>query len=83
MTDKELLFKAVNDIYDMVQKNSRSSDLLAVGAVGLKLLAEILKHLDNGVKFDANAPCNVYGEGLVDGIQNAIERGQRGISTHG
>ena len=66
-----------------LQKNSRSSDLLAVGAVGLKLLAEILKHLDNGVKFDANAPCNVYGEGLVDGIQNAIERGQRGISTHG
>ena len=46
-------------------------------------LCQINKHLDNGIKFDANAPCNVYGEGLVDGIQNAIERGQRGISTHG
>lgn len=28
------------------------------------------------------APANSYGESLVDGIQNAIERGQRGMSTH-
>lgn len=27
-------------------------------------------------------PTNVYGEGLSEGIQNAIVRGQRGISTH-
>lgn len=49
----------------------------------IKWLRHLSKQLDAGVKFDANAPCNVYGEGLVDGIQNAIERGQRGISTHG
>ncbi|WP_439392390.1 hypothetical protein ACRQ5Q_22605 [Bradyrhizobium sp. PMVTL-01] len=39
--------------------------------------------VEYGKVFDPQAPVNVYGEGLVDGIQNAIERGQRGISTHG
>ena len=39
--------------------------------------------IEYGKVFDPQAPTNVYGEGLVDGIQNAIERGQRGISTHG
>jgi hypothetical protein len=38
--------------------------------------------VEYGNVFDPNAPTNVYGEGLVDGIQNAIERGQRGISTY-
>lgn len=32
--------------------------------------------------FDPFAPTNQYGEGLSEGIQNAIVRGQRGISTH-
>jgi hypothetical protein len=32
--------------------------------------------------FDPNAPTNQYGEGLSEGIQNAIVRGQRGISTY-
>lgn len=39
--------------------------------------------LTYGKVFDPFAPSNAYGEGLADGIQNAIERGQRGISTHG
>lgn len=39
--------------------------------------------LEYGKVFDPTAPTNAYGEGLVDGIQNAIERGQRGISTYG
>lgn len=38
--------------------------------------------LEYGKLFDPDAPTNSYGEGLVDGIQNAIERGQRGISTY-
>lgn len=38
--------------------------------------------IEYGKLFDPQAPTNVYGEGLVDGIQNAIERGQRGISTY-
>jgi len=38
--------------------------------------------VEYGKVFDPNAPSNAYGEGLVDGIQNAIERGQRGITTH-
>lgn len=28
------------------------------------------------------APTNAYGENLVDGIQNAHERGMRGMNTH-
>lgn len=32
--------------------------------------------------FDPNAPTNAYGEGLSEGIQNAIVRGQRGIATY-
>jgi hypothetical protein len=32
--------------------------------------------------FDPDAPTNCYGEGLSEGIQNAIVRGQRGIMTH-
>lgn len=32
--------------------------------------------------FDPNAPTNAYGEGLVDGIQNAHARGLRGIATY-
>lgn len=43
---------------------------------------QIYLKVEYGKLFDPNAPVNVYGEGLVDGIQNAIERGQRGISTH-
>lgn len=38
--------------------------------------------IEYGKVFDPQAPVNQYGEGLVDGIQNAIERGQRGISTY-
>ena len=49
----------------------------------LAILIGVYKHLDNGIKFDTTSPSNVYGEGLVDGIQNAIERGQRGINTNG
>ena len=37
--------------------------------------------IEYGKVFDPHAPSNSYGEGLVDGIQNAIERGQRGISA--
>lgn len=33
--------------------------------------------------FDPMAPVNQYGEGLSEGIQNAIVRGQNGISTYG
>lgn len=32
--------------------------------------------------FDPTKPVNQYGECLADAIQNSIERGQRGISTH-
>lgn len=32
--------------------------------------------------FDPLAPTNQYGEGLSEGIQNAIARGQRGITTY-
>lgn len=32
--------------------------------------------------FDPLAPTNAYGEGLSEGIQNAIARGQRGITTY-
>lgn len=46
------------------------------------MLEQVLRKMDT-VGFDPQAPCNAYGEGLVDGIQNAIERGQRGISTNG
>lgn len=52
-----------------------------LGAI-LKCVSDIRTHLKKSPTFDPNAPCNVYGEGLVDGIQNAIERGQRGISTY-
>lgn len=52
-----------------------------------KILLSILNTLQNidqklaeGL-FDPNAPVNSYGEGLLDGIQNSIVRGQDGIST--
>lgn len=32
--------------------------------------------------FDPLSPTNQYGEGLSEGIQNAIVRGQRGIATY-
>lgn len=32
--------------------------------------------------FDPQASVNQYGENFTDAIQNSIERGQRGISTH-
>lgn len=32
--------------------------------------------------FDPMAPTNCYGEGLVEGIQNAHARGLRGIATY-
>lgn len=38
--------------------------------------------LEYGQVFDPMAPTNQYGEGLSEGIQNAIERGQRGINTN-
>lgn len=38
--------------------------------------------IEYGKFFDPDAPTNSYGEGLVDGIQNAIARGQRGIDTN-
>jgi len=51
-------------------------------------ICRLLKSIDNRLAQilekipDFNAPANAYGENLVDGIQNAIERGQRGISTY-
>ncbi len=38
--------------------------------------------LEYGKVFDPLAPTNQYGEGLSEGIQNAIARGQRGITTY-
>lgn len=87
----EEAFKTTEDFIDRFNNSDADPEnFRSAAAISLqlqletiKLLKAINKHLDNGIKFDANAPCNVYGEGLVDGIQNAIERGQRGISTHG
>ncbi len=44
------------------------------------LLFEIWKKMPKA--FDPLAPTNQYGEGLSEGIQNAIVRGQRGIMTN-
>ena len=44
----------------------------------LELLREISLKMDKLV-FDPYAPTNQYGEGLSEGIQMAIVRGQRGI----
>lgn len=41
-----------------------------------------LGNVGEQIKEALAAPSNIYGEGLVDGIQNAIERGQRGMSTY-
>lgn len=38
--------------------------------------------VEYGKVFDPLAPTNQYGEGLSEGIQNAIYRGNRGISTY-
>jgi hypothetical protein len=38
--------------------------------------------IEYGKLFDPNEPTNMYGEGLSEGIQNAIVRGQRGIATY-
>lgn len=38
--------------------------------------------IEYGKVFDPLAPTNQYGEGLSEGIQNAIVRGQRGITTY-
>jgi hypothetical protein len=38
--------------------------------------------LEYGKVFDPMEPINRYGEGLSEGIQNAIARGQRGINTY-
>lgn len=38
--------------------------------------------IEYGQLFDPNTPTNQYGEGLSEGIQNAIVRGQRGIATY-
>lgn len=57
---------------------------IASCAISLKRIADFLCSGELGkAVFDPHAPTNVYGEGLVDGIQNAIERGQRGINTNG
>ncbi|WP_316397323.1 hypothetical protein [Bradyrhizobium sp. 33ap4] len=42
----------------------------------------IYLRLEYGKLFDPHAPTNMYGEGLSEGIQNAIVRGQCGIHTH-
>jgi hypothetical protein len=42
----------------------------------------IYLRLEYGKLFDPSAPTNQYGEGLSEGIQNAIVRGNRGIYTH-
>ena len=60
--------------------------LLATATVSLVVIGTYVRRiclrLERNPIFDADASVNVYGEGLVDGIQNAIERGQRGISTY-
>lgn len=38
--------------------------------------------LEYGKLFDLQASTNIYGENLSEGIQNAIVRGKRGISTY-
>lgn len=61
-------------------------EFLAVAscAISLMRIADFLHSGELGkAVFDPHASSNSYGEGLVDGIQNAIERGQRGINTHG
>lgn len=48
----------------------------------LMYLRWIYLKLEYGKLFDPMEPINQYGEGLSEGIQNAIVRGQLGISTH-
>lgn len=61
---------------------------LLLGFVGFMLVIIwmyvrwIYLKLEYGKLFDPLAPTNQYGEGLSEGIQNAIVRGQRGIYTH-
>ena len=45
-------------------------------------LRAIRKAMQAMKPFDPLASTNPYGEGLSEGIQNSIVRGQRGISTH-
>lgn len=42
----------------------------------------IYLRIEYGKLFDPFASTNQYGEGLSEGIQNAIVRGQRGITTY-
>jgi len=46
-------------------------------------LDQVLEKMDAIKPFDPQAATNCYGENLTEGIQNAIARGQRGITTYG
>jgi hypothetical protein len=46
----------------------------------LKQILIVLKDIEKKMP-DLEAPANVYGENLVEAIQNGIARGQQGIRT--
>jgi flagellar biosynthesis chaperone FliJ len=46
----------------------------------LKQILVVLKNIEKKIP-DVEAPANVYGENLVEAIQNGIARGQQGIRT--
>lgn len=65
-----------------------SNTELLLGFIGFMLIIIwiyirwIYLKIEYGKVFDPLAPANQYGEGLLEGIQNSIERGQRGINTN-
>ena len=61
-------------------QNAQTCALFSI-AISMKRIADTLE--SGKAIFDPFAPTNPYGEGLSEGIQNAIVRGQRGISTLG
>lgn len=62
-----------------------SNVLLYSIAISAKKIADALSsdNVKSIMDIVSNYPTNVYGEGFAAAIQNGIERGMRGISTHG
>lgn len=77
MIEKEVIDKV--DISDNLE-----TVFMASCAISLKRIADKLdgKGLEEVLDKVASHPMNGYGEGFSEAIQNAIERGQRGINTN-
>lgn len=76
----------IEDLAAQLPLNTPESEVLLYSiAISAKRIADALSttNIESIMNIVANHPTNVYGEGFAEAIQNGIERGMRGISTHG